>query len=77
MPKFKCNQLKCNKELCKQQCIGRTKVFWEGIKTKKHLGYVRNKVLTQATGTDFNLPGYSKNNMEFTLAEKARSMDLH
>ena len=78
MPKFKCNLFKCNKELCNQQYIGfRTKVFWGGIKTIKHLGYVRNKVLTQATGTDFNLPGQRKNNMEFTLAEKVRSMDLH
>ena len=37
---------------------------------KQHLSYVINKVLTEATGTHFNLPGHSKNNMEFTIVEK-------
>ena len=66
--------IQCNKEQCKQQYIGfTTKVFRERM--KQHLGYVRNKVLTQATGTHFNLKGHSKNNMEFTIVEKVRSMD--
>ena len=66
--------IQCNKEQCKQQYIGfTTKVFRERM--KQHLGYVRNKVLTQATGTHFNLPGHSKNNMEFTIVEKVGSMD--
>ena len=42
---------------------------------QQHLGYVRNKVYSQATGEHFNLRGHSKNNMEFTIVEKVRSQD--
>ena len=39
------------------------------------LGYVRNKVLSKATGEHFNLPGHTKNNMTFTKIEKVRKVD--
>ena len=41
----------------------------------QHIGYVRNKVLTKATGEHFNLPGHDKSNMKFTILEKVRSTD--
>ena len=41
----------------------------------QHIGYVRIKVLTKATGEHFNLPGHDKSNMKFTILEKVRSTD--
>ena len=41
----------------------------------QHLGYVRNKVFSKATGEHFNLPSHDKNNMKFTIIEKVRSQD--
>ena len=41
----------------------------------QHLGYVRNKVLSKATGEHFNLPGHTKNNMTFTKIKKVRKVD--
>ena len=41
----------------------------------EHIGYVRNKILSRATGEHFNLPGHSTHNMKFTILEKVRSVD--
>ena len=58
----------------KKRYIGfTTKEFRERM--CQHLGYVRNKTLSKATGEHFNLPGHNKNNMKFTILEKVRSAD--
>ena len=41
----------------------------------EHLGYVRNKVTSEAMGEHYNLPGHSKNYMRFTILEKVKSKD--
>ena len=66
--------IQCDKERCQQQYIGYTQQeLCERM--IQHLGYVRNKTLSKATGQHFNLPGHSKNNMKFTIIEKVRSSD--
>ena len=66
--------IQCDKERCKKRYIGfTTKEFRERM--CQHLGYVRNKTLSKATGEHFNLPGHDKNNMKFTILEKVRSAD--
>ena len=66
--------IECDKERCKKRYIGfTTKEFRERM--CQHLGYVRNKTLSKATGEHFNLPGHDKNNMKFTILEKVRSAD--
>ena len=41
----------------------------------EHLAFVRNKVTSEALGEHYNLPGYSKNYMKFTIIEKVKSKD--
>ena len=41
----------------------------------KHVGYARNTTLSQATGEQFNLPGHSLLNIEFTVLEQVESKD--
>ena len=41
----------------------------------QHLGYIRNKTLSKASGEHFYLPGHDKNNMKFTILEKVRLAD--
>ena len=66
--------IQCEKERCKQQYIGYTQQEFRE-RMCQHIGYVRNKVLSKATGQHFNLPGHSKNDMKFTIIEKVRSSD--
>ena len=33
----------------------------------QHVGYARNKMLSQATGEHFNLPGHTMHNMKLTV----------
>ena len=66
--------IECNKDRCTKRYIGfSTQVFRERM--LQHLGYVRNKVLSKATGQHFDMPGHTKNNMTFTMIEKVRSVD--
>ena len=65
--------LVCDKDSCKKQYIGMTQDFRERI--YQHVGYVRNKTLTRATGEHFNLPGHAMNNMKFSILEQVRSND--
>ena len=66
--------LECDKEYCKQKYIG---ITHQELRERmyKHIGYVRNKILSRATGEHFNLPGHSTHNMKFTILEKVRSVD--
>ena len=48
----------CDKDGCQQKYIGMTQKIWE--RTYQHLGYVRNKMTSIATGAHFNLPEQHK-----------------
>ena len=63
----------CDKNGCQQKYIGMTQNFRE--RTYQHVGYVRNKMTSKATGEYFNLPGHSMNNMKFCILEQVRSHD--
>ena len=66
--------LQCDKDNCRKQYFGVTsKELCERI--YQHIGYVRNKILSRATGEHFNLPGHSIHNMKFTVLEKVNSSD--
>ena len=41
----------------------------------QHVGYARNKMLSQATGEHFNLPGHTMHNMKLTVLEQVKSKD--
>ena len=66
--------LQCDKENCRKQYIGETN---QELRERiyQHIGYVRNKVISRATGEHFNLPGHSSHNMKFTILEKVKSID--
>ena len=65
--------LECDKDYCKQQYIGMTNDFREGI--YQHVGYVRNNIKARATGAHFNLPGHGIRDMKFTILEQVRSIN--
>ena len=65
--------LECDKDNCKQRYIGMTENFRERI--YQHVGYVRNKNMTRATGEHFNLPGHAMKNMKFSILEQVKSQD--
>ena len=66
--------IECQKERCKKNYIEFTTRQFREIMCE-HLGYARNKVTSEAIGEHYNLPGQSKNNMEFTIIEKVKSKD--
>ena len=41
----------------------------------QHIGYVRNKKLSKATGEHLNLPGHRIHHMKFIILEKVKSFD--
>ena len=66
--------IECNKEYCKKRYIGITQQeFRERV--YQHIGYVRNKSISRATGEHFNFPGHSTHNMKFTILEQVKSTD--
>ena len=42
----------------------------------QHVGYIRNKNLSQPTGKHFNLRGHSLSDMSFVILEKVMSDDV-
>ena len=82
---FNCNTkniiyfVECQKDRCKNgdTCIyiGETEKPIE-TRIRQHMGYIRNKILSQATGFHFNSPGHSSSDMKFTVLEQVRSRDL-
>ena len=56
--------IECNLDRCRKRYIGER----ENVKNHflQHLGYVKNNILTQATGSHFNLPGHDISNMTLT-----------
>ena len=66
--------LECQKEQCKQKYIGETeRKFIKRV--YEHIGYARNKVISQTTGYHFNLPGHSTEDMKFSIIEKVKKND--
>ena len=62
------------KEKLKQKYIGKTERTLKD-KISEHLGHIRNKNITQATGYHFNLSGHSQDNFRVTLLEKVMKTD--
>ena len=67
--------IECHKENCNQRYIRETK-FDLKTRLSQHLGYINTKKLNQPTGTHFNLPGHSKNNLNATVLEKVKVNNL-
>ena len=71
--------IQCKKQRCRNSdtyiYIGETE---HQIKNRigQHIGYIKNKVITQATGQHFNFPGHSVSDMEFSVLEQPNSWDL-
>ena len=66
--------IECQKQLCKHKYIGETeRKLIERISEDR--GYIYNKILSQATGAHFNLPGHSLSDMMVTILEKVKSQD--
>ena len=66
--------IECQKEYCKERYIGETqRELKERI--SEHRGYIYNKVLTQATGAHFNLPGHQLSDMKVTVIEQVKMFD--
>jgi hypothetical protein len=66
--------VECDKDKCKKQYIGVTQQEFRD-RIYQHIGYVRNKQTSRATGEHFNLPGHNIHNMKFTILEQIRSRD--
>ena len=66
--------LECDKDNCKKQYIG---ITHQELRERiyQHVGYVRNKTLSRATGEHFNLAGHSMHNMKFSIIEQVKSSD--
>ena len=45
-------------------------------RVQQHIEYVRNKIISQATGFDFRSPGHSLSDLKFTVLEQVRRWDL-
>ena len=50
--------IECQKDNCKQRYIGETGRILK-FRIDEHRGYINNKVISQATGAHYNLPGHS------------------
>ena len=71
-----CEKTNCEqKEKVQQRYIGESE---RSLKERisEHLGYIRNKNQTYATGHHFNLPGHSKNDLKVTVLEKVKKNDI-
>ena len=66
--------MECDKDKCKKQYIGVTQQEFRD-RIYQHIGYVRNKQTSRATGDHFYLPGHNIHNMKFTMLEHIKSRD--
>ena len=67
--------IECNKEKCKLRYIGECEKLRK--RTLDHLGYIRNKHISKATGHHFNLPGHSSSNLTVKVIEKVKKKDIY
>ena len=67
--------IECSIENFKQQYIGETE---RNVRKRilDHVGYVKNKIVSKATGFHFNLPGHSISNIQVTIIEKVKKSDI-
>ena len=68
--------VECNKENCKLRYIGESERELKK-RTLEHLGYIRNKHLSKATGHHFNLPGHNSSNFTIKVIEKVKKKDIY
>ena len=68
--------IECNKENCKSRYIGESERELRK-RTSEHLGYIKNKKLSKATGYHFNLPGHSSANFTIRVIEKVKKNDTY
>ena len=66
--------IECTK--CNQRYINQTKRQLKG-RLANHLGYVKNKMLREPTGSHFHLPEHSLHNISMTVLEKLKKPDLY
>ena len=66
--------IECNLDRCGKRYIGQTERKLKE-RMSEHRGYVTNRILTEATGLHFNLPGHSIANMTITILEKVKKND--
>ena len=66
--------ISCQKHNCQKQYIGISDREFR-LRIYEHLGYVRNKVRSIATGHHFNLPGHSIDDMKFSIIEQVKTRD--
>ena len=59
---------------CRMQYVGESERSLQD-RFSEHLGYVKNKHLTKATGGHYNLPGHTVSDMRVTIVEKIHSSD--
>ncbi len=60
---------------CMMQYIGTSKLTAQA-RLSNHVGYIRNKNLSQPTGKHFNLRGHSLSDMSFVILEKVYSEEV-
>ena len=66
--------ISCNLDRCRKQYVGETeRIFTNRI--QDHIGYIKNNMLTKATGHHFNSQGHSLSNMNVTIIEKVTEFD--
>ena len=67
--------IECTKETCKEKYIGKSE---RRVKKRfdEHRGYVKNKIMSKATGSHFNKPGHNESNMSITVLEKVKKKDI-
>ena len=66
--------IKCTKETCKMIYIGETeRTICERF--SDHRGYIKQKILSQPTGSHFNMPGHTLSDMKVTVVEKVKKTD--
>ena len=62
--------IECSKSNCNERYIGETGYIKRRI--SDHVGYVKSKVLSKATGYHFNLPGHNISHLRVTIVEKVK-----
>ena len=72
--------ISCEKDSCHQKLNSKQRYIGETERSLKdriceHLGYIRNKNKSQATGYHFNLPGHSQDDFKVTILEKVMKTD--
>ena len=67
--------IECTKERCNQKYIGETERSLKD-RISEHIGYVRTKKSSQATGYHFNLPGHSVGDLKVTGLERVIKPDI-